>query len=92
MMVVGTATQFGFDGTKLPAAGSFQVMLFTISQDDSLVLVRVTPPPAEFFGVASFPALLFVRVLRRPRFVRRKVPERSRLFSISCHVALVFCK
>lgn len=91
-MVVGTATQFGFNGMKLPGAGSFQVVLFAISQDDSLVLVRVTPPRQNVWGFASSPALLFVRALRRSCFVRRKLPERSRLFSISCHVALVFCK
>jgi hypothetical protein len=54
-MVAGTATQFGFDGMKLPGAGSFQVMLFTISQDDSLVLVRVTPPRQNF---SALPPLL----------------------------------
>lgn len=63
MTVVGTPVQFSFDGAEFPCTGPFQVVLFAISQDDSLVLIRVTPPRQNFWGIASFPALLFVRAL-----------------------------
>jgi hypothetical protein len=54
VLLVGAAAEFGFDRAKLPGAGTFQVMLLAISQDDSLVLVRVTPPRQNFSALPPF--------------------------------------
>lgn len=50
----GAAAQFSFDRAKLLGAGPFQVVLLAITKDDSLVLVRVTPPRQNFSAVPPF--------------------------------------
>ena len=54
VMVIRAAAQFSFDSMKLTGAGSFQVMLFAISQDNSLVMIRVTPPRQNFPALPPF--------------------------------------
>ena len=47
----GAAAQFSFDRAKFLGAGPFQFVLLAITKDDSLVLVRVTPPRQNFSAV-----------------------------------------
>ena len=52
--LVGVAAQFGFDRAQLLSAGPFQVVLLAVPKDDSLVLVRVSPPRQNFSAVPPF--------------------------------------
>jgi hypothetical protein len=62
VMVVRASAQFSLNGAKFPRAGSFQVVLFAVSQDDSLVLVRVKPPRQNSCALPPFlPYFLCVR-------------------------------
>lgn len=60
-MIVRAPMEFGFDSTEFTSPRPFNIMLLTVSKNDSLVLIRVAPPRQNFVGVASFPALLYVR-------------------------------
>jgi hypothetical protein len=91
MVIAGMALKFCFYSPELTNPGAFKLSCLAISQDNFLV-VRVSPFPAERIGTCLSFRLLALLVCPNFCRVRRRTPEFGHMFTISCHVAPVFCK